>query len=323
MRVNFSATFPELAKLIGASAAKLPQREAGREFKVEEQKAALKLTQPIDFIDKSRFTEIPAHPYVSITSPDIQGKLNLPVTEPRLPALDSMVSNIEGPLVNEASNGVKTPSLGPRPFLVEEKGSTPVSIEERANRVLKLVGAAGAKHGIDPALGMAIVKAESSFNPKAVSSDGFHSKGLMQLLDSTGKTLLSKIGLDAKYDPFNPNQNVDLGVGYLRYLHDIFSEKTKLPNEAITTQAANSSSLEKFAVAAFNAGEGRVASAQERAAKEGKNPALYEDVAPYLPETTQQYVNRVGEFKDSFEGSVEREFSEQVAPSAKLASTLQ
>jgi soluble lytic murein transglycosylase-like protein len=95
------------------------------------------------------------------------------------------------------------------------------------------------------------------------------------------------------YDPFNPDLNIDLGTSYLKYLHDIFRTGTELPNNLKTRAAADASSLEKFAVAAFNAGEGRVASAQGRSEKIGKDPAHYDQVAPFLPRTTREYVSKV------------------------------
>jgi len=115
----------------------------------------------------------------------------------------------------------------------------------------------------------------------------------MQLLDTTGQDLAARTSMNQPYDPFKPELNIDLGVQYLRHLHEIFSKATLLPNELTTKAAANSTSLEKLAVAAFNAGEGRVASAQQRAEKAGKNPAEFAQVEPYLPDSTREYVNRV------------------------------
>ena len=62
-----------------------------------------------------------------------------------------------------------------------------------------LFTAAGRKHGVDPALLSAIAKAESSYNPRAVSQAG--ARGLMQLMPGTARDL----GVDA----FNPAQAVD------------------------------------------------------------------------------------------------------------------
>lgn len=201
----------------------------------------------------------------------------------------------------EQKGSVKTPALlearrlEPNAYTVLKKPERIAAINEIAKKV-------GLEQGVDPALSMSIISNESSFNPQAVSSDGHFSKGLMQLLDSTGSQYHSQTGMSEKYNPFNPEQNVKLGISYLRYLHDIFSKQTTLPNEHVTFAAANSSSLEKLAVAAYNAGEGRVASAQERAKQDGNDPTNYEQIQSYLPESTKQYVEKVMNRKIEFDG---------------------
>jgi soluble lytic murein transglycosylase-like protein len=164
-----------------------------------------------------------------------------------------------------------------------------------------MVQDAGSKHGVDPSLGLAVISAESSFNAMAVSKDGHNTKGLFQLKDTTGTEVLTRIGLKESYDPFDPRQNVEVGVGYLRYLHDIFNGSTALPNNAQTVPASDAQSLEQLAVAAFNAGEGRIASAQQRALRAGLDPSKYEDVEAYLPESTRAYVRKVMTTKQSFD----------------------
>jgi soluble lytic murein transglycosylase-like protein len=208
---------------------------------------------------------------------------------------------VSGPLT-PAAQEVKTPTV-----LEVKRVEVPASVNisnapqlSKQEIQTRLVSAAlGA--GLDPALTQAVVKAESSFNVRAVSNDGHASKGLFQLLDSTGKHLMSRAdGVSKKYDPFNPDLNIKLGTNYLRYLHDIFKVPTELPNNLKTVAAADSASLERFAVAAFNAGEGRVASAQSRSEVLGKDPAYYDQVAPLLPRSTREYVKRVIEGKDNF-----------------------
>lgn len=175
------------------------------------------------------------------------------------------------------------------------------AVDGESAAVRKLVAAAGAEQGVDPALTLAVVATESAFVPDAVSNDGFKSKGLMQLLDSTAQDLHRREGLEEKYKPFDAEQNVRLGVSYLRQLHEIFSNQTTLTNGLSTTAAANSATLEKLAVAAFNAGQGRVASAQERARDAGRDATQYEQVEEYLPKSTQEYVRRVLQNKRVFE----------------------
>lgn len=160
--------------------------------------------------------------------------------------------------------------------------------------IVSRLSLASQKIGLDPTLAMSVVRAESGFNVRAVSTDGHNSKGLFQLLDSTGKTILSRADSPSDdYDPFDPDLNIQLGTSYLRYLHDIFKTPTQLPGSLKTTAAADDKSLEQLAVAAFNAGEGRVASAQQRSERAGKDPAHYDNVAPFLPRSTREYVARV------------------------------
>lgn len=236
----------------------------------------------------------------------------------RFPPPDLQLPEI-APLVPEATPGVKTPTLvsAKRVSIALQAPLGPQGVSQE--QVASLVQEAGRRHGIDPALGLAVISAESSFDHRAVSQDGHASKGLFQLLDSTGATLQERDGLSEEYDPFEPKQNIDLGVRYLRHLHDIFSVPTELPNQMTTSAAANSSSLEKLALAAFNAGEGRVASAQQRAKQRGGDPSLYEQVEPYLPEITKDYVQRVSRRVGEFAPLVETPEGEVVDGSEELA----
>jgi len=207
--------------------------------------------------------------------------------------------------------GVKSPTLLSVKRLSATDSSAGVEVHapkrERVEQVEKLVQAAGEQHGIDPSLGMAVVSVESAFNPKALSSDGHFSKGLFQLLDSTAKTIIERDGLNNQYVPYESVQNVDLGVRYLRYLHELFTKETTLSNGMKVHPTANSTDLEKLAVAAFNAGEGRVAASQSAAVKAGEDPSQFADVARYLPESTQEYVLKVMKEKEQFSLSSDTE----------------
>ncbi len=74
-----------------------------------------------------------------------------------------------------------------------------------------LFTAAGRRHGVDASLLSAVAKAESGYNPRAVSGAG--ARGLMQLMPGTARSL----GVDA----YNPAEAVD---GAARLLKDLLSQ---------------------------------------------------------------------------------------------------
>lgn len=94
----------------------------------------------------------------------------------------------------------------------------------------QLIARAASRHGLPPALVKAVVKAESNFQPHALSHKG--AQGLMQLMPATAQDL----GVE---DPFRPEQNVLGGTRYLREMYDRFGDW-------------------KHALAAYNAGPGAV-----------------------------------------------------------------
>jgi len=75
------------------------------------------------------------------------------------------------------------------------------------------------KYNIDSSLIRAVITAESNWQPMAVSPKG--AMGLMQLMPSTAREM------DVK-NPFNPEENIEGGTRYLRYLLDIFGGDLKL-----------------------------------------------------------------------------------------------
>ena len=69
---------------------------------------------------------------------------------------------------------------------------------------------------------------------------------------------------------------------YLKIIDDAFKDTTKLEKDLKTTGVSNSEERLKFTLAAFNAGEGRIARAQLMAEAVGKDPQKWEDVKNFL-----------------------------------------
>jgi soluble lytic murein transglycosylase-like protein len=144
---------------------------------------------------------------------------------------------------------------------------------------------------VDPHLAVAVAVAESSLDPTAQSSDGL-SEGTFQVTEATEAEIRRKLA-SGRLDRPAGDDDVALGVAYLDYLDQIFAEPTKLGRGVATQPIDDSAERRRFAVAAFNAGEGRVAGAQRRAAAAGGDPTRFEDIRPYLPTITRGYVDRV------------------------------
>jgi len=129
-----------------------------------------------------------------------------------------------------------------------------------SSEISKLVEQTANRLQVDPQLVHAIIKVESEYDPKAVSPKG--AMGLMQLIPETAQ----RFGVE---DPFNPKENIEGGVSYLRYLLDLFGGD--LPRS----------------LAAYNAGEGAV----ERS---GGIPS-YAETRNYVQKVTNLYQSGSGQ----------------------------
>jgi soluble lytic murein transglycosylase-like protein len=101
-----------------------------------------------------------------------------------------------------------------------------------SNQYDSLISEFSKKYQVDFALIKAIIRAESGFNPNAVSRKG--AKGLMQLMPETA----SRVNVS---NSFNPRENIEGGVRYFKYLLSLFNDDLRL------------------SLAAYNAGENIVA----------------------------------------------------------------
>ena len=90
------------------------------------------------------------------------------------------------------------------------------SVESKYDDVVKRIAS---KHRLKSELIHSIIKAESNYDRFAVSQKG--ALGLMQLMPATAKQYGVK-------DPFDPKQNIEGGVRYLKDLIKLFNGKTNL-----------------------------------------------------------------------------------------------
>lgn len=141
------------------------------------------------------------------------------------------------------------------PVVVPPRVVTPVSPSRwpgggRETDLGEYIEQTARRYEVDPLLVHSVIQVESNYNPHALSPQG--ARGVMQLMPGTAR----RLEVANSWDPF---QNIDGGVRYLRYLLDLFSS-------------------ERLALAAYNAGEGAV--------------FRYGNVPPYSE--TMRYVRQVG-----------------------------
>lgn len=86
---------------------------------------------------------------------------------------------------------------------------------ERAEALGPMIERIAGEYGLDPALVRAVIDAESSFDPKAVSDKG--ARGLMQIMPIAQREVMRRHGLPDG-DLFDPEYNLTLGCAYLRQL---------------------------------------------------------------------------------------------------------
>ncbi|MCB9030052.1 MAG: transglycosylase SLT domain-containing protein [Deltaproteobacteria bacterium] len=304
MKVTFNREFAEVIGQVNAPLKDIAQAKDGKTFRLLLGDIAPASEQAAE---NTKTSELPPimNPAQEVEDKGPLARYSFPSAEMISPQTTrAMPDNY---IDDSGSSSVKTPTVLEATRLRAHNAYQGMNYSQRVDQVEELVTSYGNELGVDPSLGMAIAQVESGFNPSAISSDGHYSKGLFQLLDTTGKQQLEKLDIDMEYDPFNPKLNTQLGISYLRYLHDLFTEEKELPNGAKTVPAANSTELEKLAVAAFNAGEGRVSLAQARAKDAGLDPAQYTNIEQYLPEITQRYVKNVTHLKARF-GGVDPEY---------------
>jgi soluble lytic murein transglycosylase-like protein len=132
-----------------------------------------------------------------------------------------------------------------------ELTATPKPAKPAPEAISNLVDQSARVHGVDPLLVQSVIQVESNYDTYAVSPKG--AEGLMQLMPQTSRML--GVG-----NAFDPGENIEAGVRYLRYLQDLYKD-------------------DRLALAAYNAGPAAV--------------EKFKTIPPF-PET-RKYVERVGQ----------------------------
>ncbi|HMM21560.1 MAG TPA: lytic transglycosylase domain-containing protein [Selenomonadales bacterium] len=152
--------------------------------------------------------------------------------------------------VQRLSDTAPSPSAGFAAALSRAERGGAFSTASHRTDIAGMVQAAAKKYNVDGKLALAVATAESGLEPSAVSPAG--AAGVMQLMPETAQRLGVR-------DIYNPQENIDGGVRYLKQMLNTFNGDVAK------------------AVAAYNAGPGAV--------------QQYNGVPPYAE--TRDYVHRV------------------------------
>lgn len=162
-----------------------------------------------------------------------------------------VVSQIGGPVQRDPERGEFDIGDVQIPLITKQPELSPAAAPEN----IELARSIAVEVGLQPAFALAVVQAESSFNPKAVSKKD--AKGLMQL----GPGVIQDFDVQ---DPFDPEENLRVGFQFLKQLIQQFG------------------SLE-LGLAAYNHGQGNVRRLQRQGG----------DVLELIPQETKDYIDGI------------------------------
>ncbi len=156
-------------------------------------------------------------------------------------------------------NGVmhftNTPTSSNQKFKLFLREKPKTSLRYSTKKYDDIIANASQQYGVSFPLLKAIIKAESGFDPRAVSKKG--AKGLMQIMPQNFKLLGIK-------DPFDPSQNIHAGARYFKQMYDRFGKLA-------------------LSLAAYNAGP--------KAVERYKTVPPYEETEEYVKRVLKFYYN--------------------------------
>ena len=128
------------------------------------------------------------------------------------------------------------------------------------------------EYNLDENFVYSIIKAESKFNPNALSHKG--AKGLMQIADITRDWAIVELDLDKNIDIYDPETNIMIGCWYLNRLYKEFGDTD-------------------LVIAAYNGGSGNVSKwlADEKYSQDGKKLHIipFDETDKYVKKVNRNY----------------------------------
>lgn len=128
------------------------------------------------------------------------------------------------------------------------------------------------EYNLDENFVYSIIKAESKFNPNALSHKG--AKGLMQIADITRDWAIVELDLEKDIDIYDPEINIMIGCWYLNRLYKEFGNTD-------------------LVIAAYNGGSGNVSKwlADEKYSQDGKKLHIipFDETDKYVKKVNRNY----------------------------------
>ena len=128
------------------------------------------------------------------------------------------------------------------------------------------------EYNLDENFVYSIIKAESKFNPNALSHKG--AKGLMQIADITRDWAIVELDLEKDIDIYDPETNIMIGCWYLNHLYKEFGDTD-------------------LVIAAYNGGSGNVSKwlADEKYSEDGEKLHIipFDETDKYVKKVNRNY----------------------------------
>lgn len=157
----------------------------------------------------------------------------------------------------------------------------------------------------------AVYAQESSFGQTRGKRGSKGPAGDFQIKKSTARSVGMTV-TDKKDSRFDIDSASIGAAALLKRSDRYFAKKTKLDGEIVTTPINDSGERKKFALAAYNAGDARIAQAQDLARKAGRDPTNWNQVKEYLEAAgaSERQTNETREYVEKILG-YEKQFKEK------------